>query len=103
MRYPSIEVIIPLAMMAALSPWSPAQAEGQDAFERKETLYLGQVAVRLGEDESRYGSTRQGNIDLDGNTFVFGREDTYQSLTTLNGIDLPKTGATVGVGMGFTF
>ena len=103
MRFPSIDVAFPLALLVALPTFSPAHAESRDAFARGETLYLGEVKVRLGEDESRWGSVRQGSIDLDKNTFVFGRQDTYQSLTTRNGIDLPAKGATIGVGMGFSF
>lgn len=96
-------VLFPLTILfACLLNWQ-AKAEGQNAFERGETVHIGQVDVKLGEDANRWGATRQGNVEIGKNTFVFGREDTYESMTTRTGIDLPKTGATIGVGMGFTF
>jgi len=103
MRLPSVEILIPLALIAAMSPALPAYSQEQTAFSRGDTIYLGDVDIRLGEEKSRWGSTRQGNIDLTKNAFLFGREDTYETLTTRNGIDLPERGATIGVGMGFTF
>jgi len=103
MRLPSVEILIPLALIAAMSPALPAHGQEQNAFTRGDILRLGDVDIRLGEEKSRWGSTRQGNIDLNKNAFLFGREDTYETLASRSGIDLPDKGATIGVGMGFTF
>ena len=103
MRFPSIEILIPLSLIALMSPLVPAQGQEQNVFVRGDTIYLGNVDIRLAEDKTRWGSTRQGNIDLDKNTFLFGRQDTYETLVTRSGIDLPEKGATIGVGMEFAF
>lgn len=106
MRFPSIEILFPLTLIAAMAPLLPAHAQQlqeQDAFARGQVLYLGELDIRLDKDQSRWGETRQGNIDLNRNTFLFGREDTYETLASRSGIDQPEKGATIGVGMGFTF
>ncbi|MFV2092821.1 MAG: hypothetical protein ACC634_07025 [Hyphomicrobiales bacterium] len=103
MRLPSVGIFIPLALIAAIAPNSPAHGQEKSAFARGDILQLGDFDIRLEEEKTRWGATRQGNIDLDKNTFLFGREDTYENLVTRSGIDLPEKGATIGIGMGFTF
>jgi len=83
---PSVEILIPLALIAAVSPALPAYGQEQNAFARGDILRLGEVDVRLGEEKSRWGATRQGNIDLNKNTFLFGREDTYENLVSRRSI-----------------
>lgn len=96
------------ALFAALAAFGPglapiAVAQDLDAFDRGETVHLGDVDIRLGKEDSRWVRQRQGNIDLDKNTYLFGREDTYESMLSRKGIADPAVGATVGLGMTFKF
>lgn len=92
-----------LIVLTMVLPAFAADAPAQDVFERGATLHFGEVDVRLDESSSRWNSARQGNIDLNRNTFLFGRQDTYRAIDTHNGISEPELGTTVGVGLGFTF
>lgn len=65
------------------------------------TLHLGELDLRLGESETRWTSAREGAIALDRNTYVFGREDTYESMLSRRGIADPQRGTTIGLGFSF--
>jgi hypothetical protein len=82
---------------------APALAEDVSAFADGGRLRIGGIDVNVGRSADRWTSARGGSIALDDNTFLFGQEDTYESVLTRRGMADPATGTTFGIGMKFRF
>ena len=103
MRPPLHRLGIWLIAVAAIFASAPAAAQQPSPFADAGTLRLGELDLQVGRSSDRWTSSLGGAIALDDNTFLFGREDTYESEFTRKGITRPDTGATFGIGMKFRF